>query len=944
MANPVLKVILQAVDNVTDVAKKAQESVSTFTDRAKSALTTLGTLAAGIGLGAFFRSAVEEASAAEVGMGRLGVAVRNAGGDFGQLKPELEKTVDSVLRLTKYTDDDLRSALTNMIAISGDVAGSQKNLALAADLAAFKHISLEEAATIVAKAMNGNVTALNKLGVAGKDANVVLEQARASFGGFAADEGSTFSGRLAQVNNQWGEFKEAVGKAIISNNDVRDAAGTLVQRLADLAGWVEANEVGISKYASVAVDALSQLAGTFSSLWDAIGPAIKLLGKGIPYGLEVMSLAFRETAAVVQGFVGEVAFFLGGLVLTGSNLLKAFGINVGQDLGKTLAQWGGEMAVGARKNIEIARETFWIGLGKLEADEKKSNQRREKETTRHTNETGGITGRGLADRQAAEEKAAELAAKAHEKWNRASLKELEDLGAALARTRQEQGKDAAESAELLAKELGVKLGKASADAIGLTTEAMGLLLEKLKTKIPLEDWETLNGKLQSHKTRLEDLLPPADALATAAQHAAEENERIAQSQDTQKRNGRGIIESTATLARAFVEAADATGIIDDKMANVLNSAISLASALPLAFAGDPASIAQAVTSLANIIVGIGASETEKRREANRQANTIAIERLTREVGNLNLRESGKTFAGIQNAVDSAVQARADARAAGKGPGAADQAAKDAFLKSLRSQGIGVEEARALFKEMFGRDLSMANAGTFFADIADFQQGLQRTEFGQFGSDFEGQLDAMLKGFDILGTQDADAKLAEFKSLAAKFSPALADALSGDLSTVEGRAKASQNLRELFGKLKTGGLKPEEIGVSGAQFLTLLQDLLPLLAAADGTGGSAASTASRASSAGIGALATPTLGALGAPGLPLLDVPTPTWAADAFNAARAPEVSIAGGVHTTNTFNIYQREGEDLEELARRVSGLVDETMALRYDSARAARGVLPSAA
>ncbi|MBK6458906.1 MAG: hypothetical protein IPF87_22965 [Gemmatimonadetes bacterium] len=168
MANPIIKVVLSAVDEITGVTKKAGESVSSFSDKAKAALGSLAALGVGAALGAFFKSAIEEASAAEVGMGRLGTAVRNAGGNFDALKPQLESTVASVMRLSTATDDDLRAALTNMITISGDVAGSQRNLALAADLATFKHIGLEEAANVVGKAMNGNVTAFNKLGGGGR--------------------------------------------------------------------------------------------------------------------------------------------------------------------------------------------------------------------------------------------------------------------------------------------------------------------------------------------------------------------------------------------------------------------------------------------------------------------------------------------------------------------------------------------------------------------------------------------------------------------------------------------------------------------------------------------------------------------------------------------------------------------------------------------------------
>jgi hypothetical protein len=159
-----------------------------------------------------------------VQMARLGVAVRNSGGDFQKLRPQLEETVASVMRMSTATDDELREALTRMITVSGDVEASQRNLSLVTDLAAFKQIELSEASDIVAKAMTGNTTALNKMGIAGKESAVVLENLRAVVAGFAAEEASTFQGSLTRINNQWGEFQEAVGNAILAGGEARGSS------------------------------------------------------------------------------------------------------------------------------------------------------------------------------------------------------------------------------------------------------------------------------------------------------------------------------------------------------------------------------------------------------------------------------------------------------------------------------------------------------------------------------------------------------------------------------------------------------------------------------------------------------------------------------------------------------------------------------------------------
>ncbi|HEV8453759.1 MAG TPA: hypothetical protein VGQ24_02635, partial [Gemmatimonadales bacterium] len=293
--NRIIQLILKAKDEATAVLSKAESGIDSFGRKATGVFKAVAALAVTAALGKFFADAVEEGAKAELGIARLGTAVRNAGGDFKALRPSLEEAIEGVRKLTTYTDDDLRAALTNLITVTGDTSGSVKNLGVVADLAAFKQISLEEASLSVAKAMNGNVTQLNKLGIAGKDSNTVLENLRATVGGFAAGEATTFSGRLTQLNNEWGEFKEAVGTAIISSGEAGGAVGKLTAVMVDLEHWVTANQASISAFVGGVVDLASWVGGQLADLF-----------RGIQIFAVDLALAWDTAGANLRGTLGRI--------------------------------------------------------------------------------------------------------------------------------------------------------------------------------------------------------------------------------------------------------------------------------------------------------------------------------------------------------------------------------------------------------------------------------------------------------------------------------------------------------------------------------------------------------------------------------------------------------------------------------------------------------------
>lgn len=896
-------------EDVSAAAGKAGASLQSLGKQAKSLLENQLVQGVGFaGLVAGLGKAVDAANELEASTRKLEATSRITGTSLDTLQQVAARGKDA-FKLSTTLANDFAVELDKLANKAGDVGKAAPGMEAFLDIGAARGLGAADTLQAVKQAILGIDEGTDKL--FNKNPSAIYKEYGDQIGIAAA--------KLTDQQKAQALLNEAL-------SDGEKVRGEYAKFLETTAGHQQQLSVALQESAAQLGKALSPALLAFLPIIESFARGLGQFVGGIQLLAVDAAYFFEQIPNTVVLIKGKTLEQLGLLLKAAGDFIPFFGDKVSA-LGDSLVAEGKRQVKQSEDYTAVLKQVREEAELEIVGVVKRSGAAQVAAVKADGAAVTKVTAEELGKRKAAEEKqAAELQA-ARDKWNKDSIKQLEDLGKTLGKVQAEQAKEADDAAKILAEKLGVSLGKASAEALDLTTEAMGRLLEALKGKIPLDDWNALNTALQTHKTRLSDLLPPAEDLAAAAKEAADENKRMAEEAKGSKETLVGVAADSATLARAFVDAASAAGVMDERMANVLNSAISLAESLPGAFAGDPASIASAVSSLANIIVGIGSSPLEKKREANRAANTAALDRLTREVGNLNLREDGKTFAGIQTAVDASVQARADARAAGKGPGDADKAAKDAFLKSLRSQGIGLDEARGLFKELFGRDLSMADAGLFFQDIADFQQGLQRTEFGQFGSDFEGQLDALTKGFDILGTDDADDKLREFQKLVGKFSPALAKALAVDLSTPEGRAAATKNLQGLFEKLKTGGLTPQEIGVSGNQFLDLISTLLPLIADANGAG--VPSTASSVASS------TPNL----SPGLPYTQsgvIGTPTVSGSIVPSPVTQTTTINGGLTIVNQFP----NAVNAEEIIETITESVDEALVRRYDNLLAARGTL----
>src|SRR3954447_4890087 len=118
----------------------------------------------GAGLTAVFRSSIEAAEGLEKAHRQLDAQIAAGHESAKQAQAGIEE-LDRQMARCGHTSTDTEGALSRLVRATGDVADGEKLMGLAADLAAARHISLEQAALLVGKVFDGNISALNRYGI-----------------------------------------------------------------------------------------------------------------------------------------------------------------------------------------------------------------------------------------------------------------------------------------------------------------------------------------------------------------------------------------------------------------------------------------------------------------------------------------------------------------------------------------------------------------------------------------------------------------------------------------------------------------------------------------------------------------------------------------------------------------------------------------------------------
>lgn len=220
--------ILADVDNLKKGLTDGSKDVETFGDK----VTKVGKMAAAALVAA---AAAAAAYAVKIGIDGVKAAIEDEKAQTqlalalekatGATTAQIKATEDSILKMSLATgvaDDKLRPALQRLALSTNDLGKAQELLSLALDISTATGKPLEAVANSLGKAYDGNTAALGKLGVGLSSAELktmtftqVQDRLSQLFGGAAAANAETYSGRLARMQVAFDEVKETIGYALL---------------------------------------------------------------------------------------------------------------------------------------------------------------------------------------------------------------------------------------------------------------------------------------------------------------------------------------------------------------------------------------------------------------------------------------------------------------------------------------------------------------------------------------------------------------------------------------------------------------------------------------------------------------------------------------------------------------------------------------------------------
>jgi hypothetical protein len=378
--------------------------------------------------------------------------------------------------------------------------------------------------------------------------------------------------------------------------------------------------------------------------------------------------------------------------------------------------------------------------------------------------------------------------------------------------------------DVLASAEAVHLG-----LVGLTDDQVQALIEEEDELTRVLKLEGLNNDERERATKL--LVKIRGLLQGTVGENGDPTPKPAKAKDWADQLVRG--------ARALLESAQAAGLLDQRMAAVVNSAVTFADSLSQAIASKGANVGAditAIASLINVTKGLfGKSDADRQRVRVEEENTRAVQALTQRVGDLStLSVSGKTFGLAERVVGSIVSQTSSAKGSAKIKNVGDV---------LTATGLSADDLTSI-----ARALGITIDGTVDS-YRKLDEAMKAADAKAFADSWAGALQEFDTLVQVDGVNDPLSKLKLYTQTALqKSGSTLIDNFleSADFDTSEGRAKLRDAGRKIIQQLIDGTIDYKDFGNLNES--EVLQFFETLIGDIDDVGQAASTTAVSATQA------------------------------------------------------------------------------------------------
>jgi hypothetical protein len=324
-----IDIIATAEKAIGAFEKIKEKSGASFSALKIGAIAAAGAVIAGLG------EATKAASEHEVNVAKLAQAYRDAGVSTKGMGGALEE-IEARSRRTGQSTEDNIAAYTKLVAATHSSAKAHEELATAEDLAAFKGISVSDAAQAITSAQAGNTRALKEMGLATKDAaghqlsaTAIMNELTKAVHGQADAVGNTAAGQMARYKESLDQTKVAIGEALLP------VMGQLLKILQPVFAWMAKN-AAIVKVVALAAGALAAVIVTVSAVtkvWAAVEAILNAILFANPLDLIIVGIAALAIGVVLvvkhwRDFQGIINAVWGALKVVGAWIMAHWKIIV----------------------------------------------------------------------------------------------------------------------------------------------------------------------------------------------------------------------------------------------------------------------------------------------------------------------------------------------------------------------------------------------------------------------------------------------------------------------------------------------------------------------------------------------------------------------------------------------------------------------------------------
>jgi hypothetical protein len=386
--------ILADVDDLKKKLGQGEKEVQGFGDKLgefgkkAAAAFAVAAAAAAAYAGKLLVDGVKAAIEDEKAQVKLAQTLKNTTGATEDQIRAVENQILKMSLATGVADDKLRPSFEKLVRATNDVEKAQKLQTLALDIAAGSGKDLDAVSQSLARAYDGNTSALSRLGIGLSSAELksmsfddVTTQLSETFGGQASLQADTFSGKIARMQVAFDEAKESVGARLLPiltnlldkfNNNLGPAVEGIKKKFEPLTKAIEDNKEEftaiwnfINKYivpilTGALKTGLTGIINTFTTLVNIVGKAVNFF-KDL-YDAYKKFVDFLKNNPLSK-FIDKINPF-NNTSFSNANFLTAGGTGAVDELGRPVAGGGGggagfdtEAADAATENKR--RNTMW---------------------------------------------------------------------------------------------------------------------------------------------------------------------------------------------------------------------------------------------------------------------------------------------------------------------------------------------------------------------------------------------------------------------------------------------------------------------------------------------------------------------------------------------------------------------------------------------------------